>query len=123
MQVPSREHLLFLPSRKELLASQDDDEKSHTVSSRMNLMHFAKRVIARPVLRVGLHWHGLYAARRGSPTMLASTCNDRRIALMQLMGHKKLDVILAHYVRPVPANLAGAMKAMEAAVRTEDLTK
>lgn len=48
--------------------------------------------------------------------MLASTCNDGGIALMQLMGHRKLDVTLAHYVKPVPANLAGAMKATEAAV-------
>ena len=84
----------------------------------INLAHFADRVIASRIKRAGLPWHGLYAARRGFATVLASTCNDGGIALMQLMGHKKLDVTLAHYVKPVPANLAGAMRAMEAVLES-----
>jgi integrase len=82
----------------------------------INLMHFAERVIARRVTKAGLPWYGLYAARRGFATVLGETCADGGIALMHLMGHTKLDVTLVHYVKPVPKNLAGAMRAMEAAI-------
>jgi integrase len=80
----------------------------------MDIVKFVNRVIV-PRLRHKCEWKGLYAARRGFATVIASGSTDGGLSLMHLMGHKTLDVTIRNYVKRVPEDLVRTMQLMERA--------
>jgi integrase len=73
-----------------------------------------QRDVMRPlVIKAGLKWKSLYAARRGCGSVLTAITGDA-LAAMQVLGHKSLGTTTGHYVKASQAAGLAGLKLLEA---------